>query len=200
MTAPSARRRDAARTRALLLDAARRRFARDGYSSATLRDIAEDAGVNVALIARYFESKEGLFEASLTAAVDELRRETGDVPLAEVHLVIADQAARIGPEGAPSQLALLLRTSGDERADEIRRGVLRASAERLAAAAHSAPGARTGDDETLLRAQMVLAASLGIVLLRSVGGMEPLQSADRDALAGPLRDLVAALLPSGPGH
>jgi AcrR family transcriptional regulator len=196
MTAPSPRRRDAAKTRALLLDAARRRFARDGYSSATLRDIAEDAGVNVALVARYFDSKEGLFEACLTAVVDELRRETGDVPLAEVHLIIADQAARIGPEGAPGQLALLLRTSGDERAEEIRRGVLRASAERLAATAHHT----AGDDETLLRAQMVLAASLGIVLLRSVGGMEPLQSADRDALAGPLRDLVAALLPAGPGR
>ncbi|WP_433077122.1 TetR family transcriptional regulator [Dactylosporangium sp. CA-052675] len=196
MTAPPNRRRDAAKTRALLLDAARARFARDGYRTTTLRDIAEDAGVNVALIARYFTSKEGLFEACLTAAVDELRRETGDVPLREVHLVIAEQAARIGPEGAPGQLALLLRSSGDERADEIRRGVLRTSAERLAAAA----GREPGDEEVLLRAQMVLAASLGIVLLRSVGAMEPLQSADRDALAGPLRDLIAALLPTGPGH
>nr|BFE56048.1 hypothetical protein GCM10020063_005740 [Dactylosporangium thailandense] len=196
MTAPPNRRRDAAKTRALLLDAARARFARDGYRTTTLRDIAEDAGVNVALIARYFVSKEGLFEACLTAAVDELRRETGDVPLREVHLVIADQAARIGPEGAPGQLALLLRSSGDERADEIRRGVLRTSAERLAAAA----GREPGDEEVLLRAQMVLAASLGIVLLRSVGAMEPLQSADRDALAGPLRDLIAAMLPMGPGR
>ncbi|WP_433046756.1 TetR/AcrR family transcriptional regulator [Dactylosporangium sp. CS-033363] len=191
MTAPPTRRRDSAKTRALLLQTARRRFARDGYSSTTLRDIADEAGVNVALIGRYFESKEGLFEACLTAAVDDLRRETGEVPLSEVHLVIADQAARIGPEGPPSQLMLLLRSSGDERADEIRRGVLRMSAERLAAATGNSPG----DPDTLLRAQMVLAASLGIVLLRSVGAMEPLQSADRDALAGPLRDLVAALLP-----
>jgi AcrR family transcriptional regulator len=189
-----ARRRDAAKTRALLLETARRRFARDGYSSTTLRDIADEAGVNVALIARYFESKEGLFEACLTAAVDEIKRETGDMSLEQVHLVIADQAARMDAEGPASRLMLLLRSSGDERADEIRRGVLRTSAERLAAAAGRSPG----DEEGLLRAQMVLAASLGIVLLRSVGAMEPLQSAGRDALAGPLRDLIAALLPAQP--
>ncbi|GAA3288713.1 MULTISPECIES: TetR/AcrR family transcriptional regulator [Dactylosporangium] len=194
MTATPARRRDAAKTRALLLQTARRRFAQHGYSTTTLRDIADEAGVNVALIARYFESKEGLFEACLTAAVDEIKRETGDVPLSEIHLIIADQASRIGSQDPPSQLMLLLRSSGDERADEIRRGVLRTSAERLAAAA----GHRPGDDETLLRAQMVLAASLGIVLLRSVGAMEPLQSAGRDDLAGPLRDLIAALLPARP--
>src|SRR4051812_44054340 len=138
-TATPGRRRDAAKTRALLLDTARRRFARDGYSSTTLRDIADEAGVNVALIGRYFESKEGLFEACLTAAVDEIKRETGDASLAEVHLIIADQAARIGSENPPSQLMLLLRSSGDERADEIRRGVLRTSAERLAAAAGHRP-------------------------------------------------------------
>jgi AcrR family transcriptional regulator len=187
------RRRDAAKTRALLLDTARRRFALDGYSSTTLRDIADEAGVNVALIARYFESKEGLFEACLTATVDELRRETGEVPLSEIHRVIAEQATRLDVEGPPSRLMLLLRSSGDEGAEEIRRGVLRLSAERLAIAA----GWRPGNDDLLLRAQMVLAASLGIVLLRSVGTMEPLQSADSDALAGPLRDLVAAMLPAG---
>ena len=70
--APRPRRRDAASTRQLLLDAARRRFARDGYAATTVRDIADDAGVNVALISRYFDSKEGLFEACLAAAVDEL--------------------------------------------------------------------------------------------------------------------------------
>ncbi|WP_432995321.1 TetR family transcriptional regulator [Dactylosporangium sp. CA-233914] len=184
------RRRDAVKTRGLLLETARRRFARDGYSSTTLRDIAEEAGVNVALIGRYFESKEGLFEACLTAAVDELRRETGAVTLDDIPDVIAAQVERVGPDGPPSQLMLLLRTSGDERADEIRRGVLHTSAERLAAAAGWVPG----NDALLLRAQMVLAASLGIVLLRSVGAMEPLQSATRAELSPPLRDLVTALL------
>src|SRR5437868_7385898 len=55
------RSRNAAETRAALLAAARIRFARDGYEATNLRDIAADVGVNVALISRYFGSKEGLF-------------------------------------------------------------------------------------------------------------------------------------------
>src|SRR5438874_11891209 len=56
------RSRNAAETRAALLAAARVRFARDGYEATNLRDIAADVGVNVALIPRYFGSKEGLFQ------------------------------------------------------------------------------------------------------------------------------------------
>src|SRR5690242_3532128 len=93
MTAPTRRRRDAAQTRAALLDAARCRFARDGYAATTVRDIADDAGVNVALISRYFSSKEGLFEQCLTSAIDELRQVTGDVPLDRIAESIALQSA-----------------------------------------------------------------------------------------------------------
>src|SRR6266704_4328400 len=57
-----ARPRNAEETRAALLAAAQLRFARNGYEATNLRDIAADAGVNVALIPRYFGSKEGLFQ------------------------------------------------------------------------------------------------------------------------------------------
>jgi AcrR family transcriptional regulator len=43
------RRRNAAQTRQAPLNAARTRFARDGYASTTVRDIADDAGVNALL-------------------------------------------------------------------------------------------------------------------------------------------------------
>lgn len=46
-------------------------------AATTVRDIADDAGVNVSLISRYFACKEGLFEACLTEAVDELGRVAG---------------------------------------------------------------------------------------------------------------------------
>src|SRR5690348_5267904 len=83
-SASPTRRRDAARTRQALLEAARHRFAGDGYAATTVRDIADDAGVNVALISRYFQSKEGLFEACLTSAVDDMKRAAGTATLAEV--------------------------------------------------------------------------------------------------------------------
>jgi AcrR family transcriptional regulator len=207
MTVPGPRRRDAAGTRQLLLEAARRRFASDGYAATTVRDIAEDAGVNVALINRYFTSKEGLFGACLVGAVDELGRTvTRDVSLDQVPRAIAAQLA--GPDQGkhPSQLLLLLRSSGDERAEEIRLGVMRSFAERLAVAAGWQPGDKKGSvgvaddkiDKVLLNAQIALAASFGIALLRATAALEPLATAGEDDLVGPLGAFIEALLPRDP--
>lgn len=44
-------------TREALLQAAHSRFIRLGYDRTTLRDVAADVGVNLALIKRYFDSK-----------------------------------------------------------------------------------------------------------------------------------------------
>jgi AcrR family transcriptional regulator len=55
--------RDAAKTRADLLAAARRRFGADGYDRTTVRAIAADVGVDPALVIRYFGSKQELFAA-----------------------------------------------------------------------------------------------------------------------------------------
>ena len=190
---PCARRRDAARTRRLLLDAALRRFADDGYGTTTLRDIADDAGVNVALIGRYFDSKEGLFEACLVAASDEFRRTAGVVPGDRIPDLIAAQAAGLSTREHPSSILLLLRSSGDERAEQIRVGVLGGFAERLAATAGWRPDHPDGD-QLLLRAQLVLATIIGTMLLRPSLRIEPLLSATADDLTGPLRDMVNALL------
>jgi AcrR family transcriptional regulator len=194
-TSTSPRRRDAAATRQLLLDAAQVRFARDGYSATTVRDIADDAGVNVALISRYFSSKEGLFAACLSGAVDELGRTiTRDIVLDQVPLTIARQLAGPYHGKYPNRLLLMLRSSGDERADQIRLGILRSFSERLAAAT----GAPL-DDDLLLRAQIALAASFGIAILRASTALEPLASAGEQDLTGPLQSLIEALLPA-PGR
>ncbi len=59
------RRPGAADTRGTILAAARRLFLEHGYQSVTMRAIAEDAGVDAALISYYFGSKRGLFGASM---------------------------------------------------------------------------------------------------------------------------------------
>lgn len=63
-----ARRRDAEATRAAILEAAKRQFAALGYDRAGLREIAGEAGVDVALIKRYFGGKEPLFIEALKAS------------------------------------------------------------------------------------------------------------------------------------
>ena len=69
MTAPP-RRRDAAATRAAILDAARGVFARDGYDRATIRTVAAEAGIDPALVVRYFGGKAGLFAAAAELRLD----------------------------------------------------------------------------------------------------------------------------------
>ena len=71
-----ARLRDSARTRQRLIAAAMQRFASQGYAAARVRDIGGDAGADPALINRYFDSKEGLFEACLAEASDLLLQST----------------------------------------------------------------------------------------------------------------------------
>jgi AcrR family transcriptional regulator len=59
---PASRRSDA--TRAAILDAARERFAADGYERATIRAIAKEAGIDPSMVMRYYGNKEGLFAAA----------------------------------------------------------------------------------------------------------------------------------------
>jgi MFS family permease/AcrR family transcriptional regulator len=61
------RRRDAGRSRARLLAAAAELFAERGYTGTALRAVAERAGVDAALIARYYGGKDGLYQAVLAA-------------------------------------------------------------------------------------------------------------------------------------
>ncbi|MCM4082466.1 TetR/AcrR family transcriptional regulator [Paractinoplanes hotanensis] len=82
-------------------------------------------------------------------------------------------------------LLLLIRSSGDERIDELRRDVLRSLSEKLAP---------DGTDDALLRAQIVLATAVGISLLKAALGLEPIASAGEDDLREPLEDATRALI------
>ena len=62
------RKRNAEATRAAILEAAKTQFARSGYDLTSLRDIAAEAGADVALIKRYFGGKEALFTEALKAS------------------------------------------------------------------------------------------------------------------------------------
>ncbi|MFE2628090.1 TetR family transcriptional regulator [Streptomyces sp. NPDC001651] len=57
------RRSDATRT--AILEAARERFAADGYDRATIRAIARDANIDPSMVMRYYGNKEGLFAAAV---------------------------------------------------------------------------------------------------------------------------------------
>ena len=187
--------RDAAVTRRALVRAARRRFATNGYRATTVRHIAADAGVNVALINRYFVSKEGLFEACMLRTSDELDTQTPTPSsnLSDVIDRLISHAVNAPDSDDPLQLLLLLRSSGDESADRIRRRTLEHFTERLAARA----GWDADDESTrpiLLRAQIAIATLLGIVMLRTSAAAQPIASATHDDLAAPLGQVFRILL------
>jgi len=151
--------------------------------------------VNVALINRYFVSKEGLFEACMLRTSDELATAT-PVRVSDLGDVIESLVDHVvnAPDGDdPLQLLLLLRSSGDENADRIRRRTMEHFTERLAAAA----GWKADDPDSapiLLRAQLAIATMLGVVMLRTSAAVQPVASADSDELSGPLGQVFRVLL------
>ncbi|MEE2853223.1 MAG: TetR family transcriptional regulator [Actinomycetota bacterium] len=89
---PGARRPGRWRTgqlnRQRIIDAARERFMRDGYERATVRAIAADAGVDVAMVYYFFGNKEGLFTASTLTGPEH--------PLHQLATLLDEGTQRIG--------------------------------------------------------------------------------------------------------
>ena len=224
---PPSRPRNAAATRLALLEAARTRFTRVGYEATTLRDVAADVGVNLALIKRYFGSKEGLFKAALAGSPRFL---AGAPHGREAFLeTLARQlSADTWPEFDQHPVLMLLQASGDDEVTTLRREALEGAARRILDAlglpsedqppkphtpegqttettttegrAHAVPTrddvpASNASGSTLLRAELLIALGVGVAVLRSTVGIEPLRAASAEDLSAPLRDVVDALLP-----
>jgi TetR/AcrR family transcriptional regulator len=66
-------------TRGRILDAAIRQFSENGLAGARTEQIAEEAGVNKALLYYYFKSKEDLYAAALEGVIDGVRLESVSV-------------------------------------------------------------------------------------------------------------------------
>jgi len=182
----SARPRNAEETRAALLAAARLRFARDGYEATNLRDIAADAGVNVALIPRYFGSKEGLFQTVVAFDRGRLVQAMQGPPehLAERLL----KQALVDLAGSDHDLFVtLLRSSDYPPAAEYIRTLLELLSADLAT--------QTTAPDADLRADLMVALITGIVVLRRLVGKMPLAEATVEALLPSFQHVLSTLLP-----
>ncbi|MET9350381.1 TetR/AcrR family transcriptional regulator [Streptomyces termitum] len=171
--APAERRRDAAATRRRLLDAARDLFAERGYEGATVRGIAERAGVNQALLFRYFGSKQGLLAEAV--AEDGLERVRVTPPEELFETALRSMLTRDADGNGDRSLEVYLRSHsrGEENA-----GALRELGEKYQSVLASLSGA----EDAALRADLAMAWLLGIGILRTVVAREPLASADPEAV------------------
>jgi AcrR family transcriptional regulator len=77
-SAPAAPSRRSDATKAAILAAAREQFAASGFQGATIRTIAAAAGIDPAMVMRYFGNKEQLFAAA--AEIDLRMPDFSDVP------------------------------------------------------------------------------------------------------------------------
>jgi AcrR family transcriptional regulator len=97
------RREQAAATRGAILDAAQRRFERDGYAQTTMAAIAAEAGVALKTVYVGFETKSGVLRALWHLL---LRGDEDDVPIAErpwyraVLAAAPEQRLRLGARSA----------------------------------------------------------------------------------------------------
>jgi len=182
-TAAPRRTRDADATRRALLAAAQDGFGKKGYEHTTTREIGGAAGVDPALIARYFGSKADLYLAAVAAerldddgTVDPDRSDAPFEDLGQVVEVVLRRTARRGP--GPTLQALVR----DDAPDEIRTAATARVVRRMVAPV-AAEYAADGVDRPELRAQVAVAALLGVGLGRSLGWFEELRTADPDDLA-----------------
>lgn len=120
----STRRRDAGRTHAALLIAARTLFSTRGFANTGVRDVAELAGVNSSLVRRYFGSKHGLFRATLEEVLDISPLLRGDRRRFGVDTV----AAFLDAQDAPGPLAMMILSAADPEAHATSVELLQAKA------------------------------------------------------------------------
>lgn len=107
--------RNAGRSRAAILYAAKRLFATQGYPATGIRDIASEAGVNLALVGRYFGAKDRLFRTVLEEMLDMrsmLSNDRSSFGRAAADLFLAT-------EDVPSPLAIMVLSMSDAGAREI---------------------------------------------------------------------------------
>ncbi|WP_051871687.1 TetR family transcriptional regulator [Streptomyces sclerotialus] len=181
-----ARKHSAAGTRSALMTAASLRFGRYGYDGASIRDIAKDAGVDAALVYRYFGSKEALFAAASmdTAIFDPLL----EVPLDEVAGWVCDFVTSGPPdEEVPHPVLSVLRSSSREDA-------VRHFRDKVAEVFSGRFAERLEGPDAELRAELLAAWLLGTSLMRKAFRTPALDSASDAALHTHLRAGIARLL------
>lgn len=182
------RRKCAQTTRGAMLAAARSRFLTDSYENVGLRDIARDVGVDVALVSRYFGSKEELFREVLRGGGE--RKFDENLPREELpdHLVSMIMAKDESGDREPvEKLLIILRSASSPIAsgivhDAFRGDVLEPLADLI------------GGPHASVRASLALAMALGSTILCTIMSVEPLNEADADVLRGRLRQLFETAL------
>lgn len=159
-------------TRQAILDAATALFARGGYASTSVRDIAAEAGIDAALVIRHFGSKEALFLRTMNDA-------------------LPDATPLEGPVGELGEAFIRYIVTTDEHVRGIFLALLRASdAEGIGSRLRAVHDlyfveplrARLSGDDAELRARLAAALVGGLLYTLWVVGDSELAAADPESI------------------
>jgi len=178
------RRSDA--TRAAILAAAREQFAAGGYQAATIRSIAAAAGIDPALVMRYYGSKDGLLAAA--AEYDLQLPDLGGLPKSAVgEALVAHFLDRW--EGDEALMALLRTAVTHQSAAERMLGIF---GQQVAPAIARLRGGSRAAAAT--RAGLIASQILGLALCRYVLKLPPVVGLKRAELVRRVGATVQAYL------
>lgn len=176
----SGRRAGTSSTRDDIVRAAQKLFAERGYHGATMRAIASEARVDPALIHHFFTSKEGVFSAAIKDffKVDQIVEEVLQPDGAGVgyRLISSFMGLWDRPETQDPILAVVRSATSYEAAvqlfgDCVVRQVISRIVEQTASSHQS------------LRTTLIGAEIVGLIMMRYVFKIEPLDSAPNDVIA-----------------
>lgn len=164
-------------SREQIREAARKQFMERGYQGATMRSIADEAGVDAALVVHFFGNKATLLAESVEWPFD---------PEVQMPRLLVDGRSKVGnhmvelfvstwdDQGRRNPILTLLRAATTEpRAAEL-------LAEFLSVKLFAPLMERLKADRPELRADLVASQLVGVGMARYVLALEPLASADAD--------------------
>lgn len=194
MSRSTSKRKKSEITREAILESARELFQQKSYDQVGVREIASRAGVDAAMVNRYFGSKMGLFDELFSELED--YDELYDVPLSE----LGERLARFVIEGelrtrAGATLPIrndrtltILRSVGCQEALPMLRDVI---AKRL-----TAPLLRALADEeqAVEKAALIVSSCFGFILIHRMIGAACVMEADRDTVKDLLSKNLQAII------
>jgi AcrR family transcriptional regulator len=183
--------RNAAATKERLLDSARKRFLQESYEAVGLREIASDAGVDVALVGRYFGSKEQLFKDVLRkdgGNWKELALQAPDLPSFLAEIVAGKD--RSGDASHVERLLIMLRSVSSPLASELVRSSFAEDVLVPLSSLLKGPNPE-------MRAAMAMSVLMGTTVMRTIMNLHVLHECDDETFKKRLAQLLRAALDNG---
>jgi AcrR family transcriptional regulator len=178
---PNSRAEQRRRTEARILDAATQVFFSAGYDRTTIRAVASAAGVDAGLVMHYFRSKQELYRRVIDAAPVP---EVSGTPAEAAEQIRAGRARRLAREPVASLALLRSMLTNPEAASAASAAITRYQAQ----IAQAIPA-----DDADLRAAIISAITLGIMVSRHLIKSDELASADPAQVIRLLRPCMLSL-------